>query len=102
LRKNHPRGIIGAMGRFFRYDSESDSVVEREAPAERRATEAKWPIACVASGVHPSQANELREFLQKSGVPTEVTSDGDPVYRNASHQRNALKVRGLVNRSSYC
>ena len=90
------------MGRFFRYDAESDSIVERTSPATRRETEAKWPFACVASGVHASQAGELRDFLQKSGVPTEVTVDGDPIYRNASHRKNALKVRGLVDRSSFC
>jgi hypothetical protein len=60
-----------------------------------------WPIACYASGVHASQAGELREFLKKSGVPTEVTADGDPVYRNARHRRKALKARGLFDKSAF-
>ncbi len=61
-----------------------------------------WPMTCVASGVNAAQAGELRDYLQKRGVSTEVTTDGDPIYRNAAHRRKALKARGLVDRSSYC
>ncbi len=60
-----------------------------------------WPIECVASGVHPSQAQELRDFLEKKGVPTEVTPDGNPVYRDAQHRKRALKARGLHDNASY-
>lgn len=60
-----------------------------------------WPIECVASGVHPSQAQELRDFLEKRGVPTEVTPDGNPVYRDAQHRKRALKARGLHDNASY-
>jgi hypothetical protein len=62
---------------------------------------AGWPLTCYASGVHPSQADELRRHFDKVGVPTEVTPDGDPVYRNAAHRRKALKARGFVDRSSF-
>lgn len=60
-----------------------------------------WPMTCVASGVNANQAGELREFLAKKGVPTEVTPDGDPVYRNAAHRKKALKARGLHDKSSF-
>lgn len=60
-----------------------------------------WPIECYASGVCPDQADELRKFYRKHGVPTEVSSDGNPIYRNAAHRRKALKVRGLHDNSSY-
>ena len=60
-----------------------------------------WPLTCFASGVHPNQAGELREYLAKAGVPTEVTPGGDPVYRNAVHRRKALKARGMFDRSSF-
>jgi len=62
---------------------------------------AGWPFACFASGVNASQAGELRTLLANKGVPTEVTSDGDPVYRDPAHRRKALKVRGYVDKSSY-
>jgi len=62
---------------------------------------AGWPIECVASGVAPQQAGELREFYRKRGCPTEVTADGNPVYRNAAHRRRALKLRGFHDRSSF-
>jgi len=60
-----------------------------------------WPLTCVASGVHNSQAQELRDHFKRVGVPTEVTSDGDPVYRSVKHRRQALKARGFVDRSSF-
>jgi hypothetical protein len=80
-----------------------DKVAHRDYRAERVGVPATagWPMECFASGVHASQAGELREFLDKKGVPTEVTKDGDPVYRSASHRRKALKVRGLFDRNSF-
>lgn len=61
-----------------------------------------WPMPpCVASGVHASQAGELREYLRKSGVPTEVTEGGDPIYTSATHQKKALKVRSMNLRNSF-
>lgn len=60
-----------------------------------------WPLECVASGVHPSQAGELREFYRKNGCPTEVSEDGNPIYRNATHRRKALKLRGFKDKASY-
>jgi hypothetical protein len=79
------------------------SVAKRAYTAERKSVPATkgWPMECYASGVHPSQAGELREHLAKSGVPTEVTKHGDPVYRNAMHRRKALRARGIVDRSSF-
>lgn len=61
-----------------------------------------WPMTCFASGVHASQAGELRDHLAQAGVPTQVTADGDPVYRSAAHRKKALKARGLVDKKSYC
>lgn len=60
-----------------------------------------WPMECVASGVAPSQASELREYYRKAGVPTEVTADGNPIYRNAAHRRKALKARGFRDKAGY-
>ncbi len=60
-----------------------------------------WPMTCMASGVHPEQAGQLREFLAKSGVPTEVTSGGDPIYTSARHRRKALKVRGMIDKGKH-
>lgn len=62
---------------------------------------AGWPMECVASGVHPSQAGELRKYFADHGCPTEVTADGNPVYRSAAHRKKALKLRGFRDNSSY-
>lgn len=61
-----------------------------------------WPQTCVASGVHPEQAGQLRDYLAKRGVPTEVTPQGDPVYTSAAHKKKALKARGMCDKSAYC
>jgi hypothetical protein len=60
-----------------------------------------WPLECYASGVHADQAQELRDFLAKKGVPTDVTPEGNPIYRDANHRKRALKARGLHDNSSY-
>lgn len=60
-----------------------------------------WPMECVASGVHASQADELRKFYKDHGCPTEVSADGNPIYRSAAHRRKALKLRGFKDRASY-
>lgn len=73
------------------YEAESKSV---PAPAG-------WPIECVASGVHPEQAGELRKHLADRGVATEITPSGNPIYTDAQHRRKALKARGMVDRSSF-
>jgi hypothetical protein len=60
-----------------------------------------WPIECLGSGVNAAQAGELRQHFKDVGVPTEVTPDGNPVYRDAGHRRKALKARGFVDKASY-
>lgn len=60
-----------------------------------------WPIECLGSGVNADQAGELRECFKKAGVPTEVSKDGNPIYRDAKHRKKALKCRGLFDKSSY-
>lgn len=62
-----------------------------------------YPMApCVASGVHPYQAQELRDHLSDRGCPTEVTKGGDPIYISAAHRRKAFKIRKIRDKASYC
>lgn len=60
-----------------------------------------YPFECEASGVHPGDAQALGELLNKSGVPTEISKEGNPIYRNPSHRRKALAVRGMFDKNSY-
>jgi hypothetical protein len=58
-------------------------------------------LECIASGVHPSQANELREFYQKHGEHVEVTNDGNPVYTSMRQRRRLLEIRGLHDNNCF-
>jgi len=81
-------------------------VAERDYRAEhsprRRSGDAAWPIECIGSGVNAAQAGELRDLLREKGVPTEVTRDGNPVYRDPYHRKRALRARGLHDRNAFC
>jgi len=75
-------------------------VVGSKAPVKRG--HGRWPMEpCIASGVQPSQAGELCDYLKERGVPTEISKDGDPIYTSAAHRRKALKVRGIHDRNSF-
>jgi len=82
---------------------DNGTVVERDFAAEHSPRQAGggWPIECLGSSVHPSQAQELRDHFQASGVPTEVTREGRPVYRDKQHRERALKCRGLHDLNSF-
>jgi len=61
-----------------------------------------WPMQpCYASGVHPSQAQDLRDHFAKHGVRVEVNSDGNPIYENAAQRKRALKCRNMHDRSAF-
>jgi hypothetical protein len=75
----------------------------RSYAAERKSVPATagWPMECVASGVNAAQAGELRSHLASKGVPTDISRDGNPIYRDAKHRKQALKVRGMFDRQSF-
>ena len=88
------------MSRFFHYDSELKRVVEGRAPVSKKLP--VWPMSpCYASGVNPQQAGELREFFVKHGENVDVTSQGDPIYTSPGQRKRLLKLRGLVDKSSF-
>ena len=89
---SHPKEIV-VRGKVFRRDIASEGV---SVPAT-----AGWPMECYASGVNPDQAGELRKFFKDRGCPTEVSADGNPIYRNARHRKKALKLRGFRDNSGY-
>jgi len=61
-----------------------------------------WPMEpCYSSGVHPEQAQELRDHFKKHGLNVQVNSNGDPIYESAAQRKRALACRGLHDRASY-
>jgi len=82
------------------------SMAERCLAAERKALQTEtnpgWPMEpCTSSGVQPWQAQELRDYLNRKGVPTEVTPQGDPIYTSRTHRKAALKARNMHDRSDF-
>ena len=78
-------------------------VCKRDFQAEQVGVPARsgWPLTCYASGVHADDAQKLRDHFTEIGVPTEVTINGDPVYKSPSHRRKALAARGFYDKDSF-
>jgi hypothetical protein len=81
------------------------TIYTRDYGSERKSlqteTSVGWPMPpCNSSGVQPEQAQELRDHFKKHGVPTEVTKQGDPIYRTPTHQKRALACRGMHNKAA--
>ena len=91
------------IGKAPKQISSRGKVFKRSFSAENTAVPPTkgWPIECVASGVNAADAQKLRDHFDKAGVPTEVSRNGDPIYRDINHRRKALKCRGLVDRTAY-
>lgn len=119
---NHPEdGILeryfpmGKAPEFLRFEDGSKATRDYQAehvsgivrgtdnPVRSKSKPKKpWPMApCCASGVHASQAGELRKHLVDRGCPTEVTPGGDPIYTSAAHRKKALKIRGMYDKASF-
>lgn len=54
-----------------------------------------WPRVSQAAGVHPSQRHEAAAHAASMGVPTEINTDGDVVFRDRKHQTKFLKAHGM-------
>jgi hypothetical protein len=54
-----------------------------------------WPLESKAAGVDPSQIGEYQKYLRESGVPTNYTPTGEPVFTSRGHLKRALKALGL-------
>jgi hypothetical protein len=83
--------------------SECGVIYERDFAAEHNPRRAGggWPIECLGSSVHPSQAQELRDHFKSHGVGIEVKDNGRPVYENSQQRKRALKCRGLHDLNSF-
>ena len=69
--------------------------------ADKKRRKRGYPIKSVALAVHSSQVGEAQADSAKKGVPTEFTSGGRPILRDASHRRKYLKAYGFHDRNSY-
>ena len=98
VERHFPRGeapeSVRVKGKIARRDFRAEHV---KVPATTG-----WPMEpCVGSGVNAADAGKLRKFFKDRNCPTEVTRDGDPVYRSKAHRDRALKLRGLHDKNSY-
>lgn len=97
MHSDHPESIELPDGRTATRDIGAD-----HQSGVRRSCGGSWPMKpCVGSGVHPDQAQELRDHFKRSGVNCEVNSSGDPIYTDRHQRRRALKCRAMHDRSSY-
>lgn len=59
-----------------------------------------WPMESDACGVHPDQAKEYAAYLREKGVPTEVNSDGNPVFTSREHRKRVCAATGMYDRNA--
>ena len=59
-----------------------------------------WPYASYAAGVSPDQIPEMQKVDRENGVPTEYTSDGDPIFRSRRHRKKYCQVHNLYDRNA--
>jgi hypothetical protein len=81
-------------------DDDTEMFLNGQDPVERHSVQT-WPRECFISGVHSSQAQELRDFFASKGEKVEVTPDGNPVYTSRKHRKRLLALRGMVDRGAY-
>lgn len=53
-----------------------------------------WPRVGLCAGVHASQAQEAYDKSVRDGVPTDFTSDGDPVFTSSGHRKRYMRSIG--------
>lgn len=59
-----------------------------------------WPMkGSDALSVTPQRIPEAVKSDAERGVPTEYTSEGQPIFRDRGHRRDYLKAYGYVDRS---
>lgn len=60
-----------------------------------------YPMVSTAAGVHPAQVREQQAALKAAGVrTTHYTKDGDPIFEDKHHRREALSAMGLYDRNA--
>lgn len=60
-----------------------------------------YPMVSEFAGVHPAQIKEQQAVLKAAGVrTTHYTKDGNPVFEDKSHRREALSAMGLYDRNA--
>lgn len=68
--------------------------------SNRRTTASNWPMESDAAGVHPAQAKEYAEYLRAKGVPTEVLSNGNPIFTSQHHRKLVCAATGQYDRNA--
>ena len=63
-------------------------------------TAGNWPMTSSAVGVHPDEVPGRMEFDKAKGVPTEYTSDGDPIFTSKAHRTNYCQAYGVHDRNA--
>ena len=69
-----------------------------EHPIQRSAD--KWPMASYAAGISPDEIPEMRKHDRAHGVPTDYTSDGDPIFTGPKHRKRYCQLHGLYDRNA--
>lgn len=78
------------------------SVMQRDYRTEHggKRRNVTWPMASVAAGVSADEVPEFIEHDRQHGVPTDYTSDGDPIFTGPQHRKRYCELHGLYDRNA--
>lgn len=83
--------------KLFRFVDGKVVEVQKQAPAFRP----RYPLACEALSVHPTDIGAAIEFDRANGVPTDYREDGTPLMQDSRHYKKYRRLHGFYDRSGF-
>ncbi len=65
-----------------------------------RNTPGNWPMESYAAGVEPCEIPEMMKIDAEHGVPTDYSSEGDPILRSPQHRKDYCRAHDLFDRNA--
>lgn len=65
-----------------------------------KTTNAGYPVASDACGVHPDQREDAFKESEKFGVPTQFDHEGRAVFTSRQHQNAYCRMKGFFNKDA--
>ena len=58
-----------------------------------------WPMTSDGAGVHPNDIEKARGVAKRAGIAIDFTTDGQAIFRSATHRKEYCRFRGFHDRN---